>query len=60
MSKEDELFAVSCVACNNHTFKFSQNLLEEYWKILLKCPTCRETTVVSVSSLDGLTISQLN
>jgi phage FluMu protein Com len=55
MAKEDELFVVSCVACNSHIFKFSKNLLEEYLEIFLKCPKCRETTVVRY--IDGLTIS---
>jgi uncharacterized Zn finger protein len=49
MDNEEQLFTVCCVNCGVRQFKFSQNLLEEYLEIFLRCSECGETTIVRYS-----------
>jgi hypothetical protein len=58
MNHDEQLFTVCCVNCNKHIFKFSQNLLEEYGVVFLKCPECAEETEVAYNGLDGVAIKQ--
>jgi hypothetical protein len=58
MNDGEQLFAVCCVNCNEHTFKFSQNMLEEYGVVFLKCPKCAEETEVTYNGLNGVDIKQ--
>jgi transcription elongation factor Elf1 len=58
MNTDEQLFTVSCVNCNNHIFKFSQNMLEEYGVIFLRCPECGEETEVTYNGLNGIDIKQ--
>ena len=56
MTKEEELFTVSCVNCNNQVFQFSKNLLENIRSIVLQCPKCKEDTQVTYDSISGVAI----
>jgi hypothetical protein len=56
----EELFTVCCVNCGVHQFKFSQNLLEEYAVVFLRCPECAKETQVEYNGLNGVTITQKN
>ena len=59
MTDEDELFAVSCVNCNNQVFKFAKNLLERNKDVYLKCPQCnKETKVTFMGSNSGIVIEK--
>jgi transcription elongation factor Elf1 len=58
INHEGQLFTVSCVNCNNHVFKFSQNILEEYGVVFLECPECAIETEITWNRLDGVTIQQ--
>jgi hypothetical protein len=58
MNHEEQLFTVCCVNCNEHVFKFSKNVLEEYGVVFLKCPECAEETEVTYNGLDGVAIKQ--
>jgi hypothetical protein len=58
MNNDGQLFTVCCVNCNDHVFKFSQNVLEEYGVVFLKCPECEEKTEVTYSGLDGVAIKK--
>lgn len=59
MNNEDQLFTVCCVNCGVHQFKFSQNFLEKYMEIFLKCPECAEETAITYSSHNGVAIRQI-
>jgi len=56
MLEERELFAVSCVHCNEQIFQFSKNLLEDNNHVILHCPKCGESTQVDYEGPDGVTI----
>jgi hypothetical protein len=58
MNDGEQLFAVCCVNCNGHVFKFSKNLLEEYGVVFLNCPECAEETEVTYDGLNGVAIKQ--
>jgi len=58
MTNEDELFAVSCVNCNNQIFKFSKNLLEKNKDIYLKCPQCKAEIKVTYMGSSGINIEK--
>jgi len=58
MVNEEELFAVSCVNCNGHIFKFSKNLLEKSGDVYLKCPECNAETKVSYKGSSGIDIEK--
>ncbi|MDR2782525.1 MAG: hypothetical protein LBB48_01545 [Treponema sp.] len=55
---DEQLFTVCCVNCNKRIFKFSQNFLEEYGIVFLKCPERAEATEVTYDGLNGVTIKQ--
>ena len=58
MAKEEELFTVSCVNCNNQVFQFSMNLLENIRQIILQCPKCKEDTKVTYDTVSGVAIGK--
>jgi ribosomal protein S27E len=58
MVNEEELFTVSCVNCNNQTFKFSRNLLENTGNLYLKCPKCKEETKITNDGFGGIIIEK--
>jgi len=58
MDNDEELFAVSCVNCNGHVFKFSRNLLEKSGDVYLKCPKCNAETKVSYQGISGVNIEK--
>jgi len=58
MTKEEELFTVSFVNCNNQVFQFSRNLLESIKSIVLQCPKCKEDTQVTYDSISGVAIKK--
>jgi hypothetical protein len=58
MTKEEELFSVSCVNCNNQVFQFSRNLLENIKSIVLQCPKFKEETQVTYDSISGVAIKK--
>jgi hypothetical protein len=58
MTNQEELFAVSCVNCNNHIFQFSRNLLEKNGPIILICPKCKEDTKVTYDTISGVAIGK--
>jgi uncharacterized C2H2 Zn-finger protein len=58
MDNEEELFAVSCVHCNNQIFRFSKNLLEKNGSIWLKCPKCNNETKVTYEGINGVLIEK--
>jgi hypothetical protein len=56
--KNEALFSVSCVNCNNHIFRFSKNLMETEGQVILLCPNCKEDTKVTYDSISGVAIGK--
>jgi hypothetical protein len=59
INQDEQLFAVGCANCNEHIFRFSKNLLEEYGVIFLQCPECWEETKVTYNGLNGIDIKKV-
>ena len=44
--EETKLYAVNCIHCDKHVFRFSQSLLIDCGKVDLVCPSCGQCTEV--------------
>jgi Zn finger protein HypA/HybF involved in hydrogenase expression len=58
INKEDEMFTVLCIHCNDQEFKFSKNLLEKNEIMRLICPRCNGETKITYKNIGGVIIGK--